>query len=140
MTTSIDTNIIVALWGADEEISHTAQAVLDKALSQGSLVISGLVFAELLAAPGRNQDFLSKFCSEARIGVEWELSETICRLAGEAFQRYAVRRKRDSGKEPRRILADFLIGAHAQVNGYELLTLDERHFRASFPKLDVVSI
>jgi predicted nucleic acid-binding protein len=140
MTTSIDTNIIVALWGEDEGINQRAQAALDQALNRGSLVISGLVFAELLAAPGRGQDFLSKFCSEARIGVEWELSETICRLAGEAFQRYAKKRKRDGGREPRRILADFVIGAHAQVNGYELLTLDERHFRYSFPRLDVVSI
>ena len=41
---------------------------------------------------------------------------------------------------PRRILADFLIGAHALRNGFPLLTLDDRIYRAAFPGLIVVTI
>jgi len=38
------------------------------------------------------------------------------------------------------VLADFLIGAHAQMRGYRLLSLDERVYRAAFPELKVETI
>jgi predicted nucleic acid-binding protein len=40
----------------------------------------------------------------------------------------------------RRILTDFLIGAHAFVNGYKLLTLDARVYEAAFPRLAIRSL
>jgi len=48
------------------------------------------------------------------------------------------RRRRDGGSYPRRILADFVIGAYAQENGYHLLTLDQSVYRAAFPKLKLL--
>jgi hypothetical protein len=33
-----------------------------------------------------------------------------------------------------------LIGAHAQVNGFRLLTLDAGLYRAAFPRLSVIVI
>jgi len=39
-----------------------------------------------------------------------------------------------------RILADFVIGAHAQQGGYQLPTLDDRLYGAGFPNLTVLSI
>lgn len=43
------------------------------------------------------------------------------------------------GPHPRRILADFLIGAHALTNGYALLTLDKSGFRSAFPALKLLT-
>jgi predicted nucleic acid-binding protein len=140
MTTSIDTNVLVALWDVDDALHRAARAALDTALELERLAISGVVYAELLAAPGRTAIFLDKFCEDAGIGIEWELGERILRLAGEAFQGYATRRKKQRGTEPRRILADFLIGAHATVNEYKLLTMDAGVYRAGFPRLAVVEI
>jgi predicted nucleic acid-binding protein len=57
-----------------------------------------------------------------------------------AFQSYAVRRRKQKDAEARRILADFLIGAHALVNGYKLLTLDAGVYQASFPRLGITSL
>jgi predicted nucleic acid-binding protein len=37
-------------------------------------------------------------------------------------------------------MADFMIGAHAETRGYRLLTLDERVYRAAFPKLVIETI
>jgi len=139
MTTAIDTNVIVALWDAEDSLHRVARAALDKAFNEGTLVISGAVYAELLAAPGRTEQFLNQFCEDAQIEVEWELGPNIWKAAGAAFQRYAARRKRPNGAATPRILADFVIGAHALVSGYRLLTLDARVYRASFPKLEVLT-
>jgi predicted nucleic acid-binding protein len=140
MTTAIDSNILVALWDADDTLHRSARRLLEEASDAGQLVINGLVYAELLAAPGRSEEFLDRFCEETGIRIEWELKERVCREAGNAYQKYAVRRRKQGTNGPRRILADFLIGAHALVSGYRLLTLDGRMYRASFPKLRVETI
>ena len=140
MTTAIDSNILVALWDADDTLHRSARQLLEEASEAGQLVINGLVYAELLAAPGRSEAFLDRFCEETGIRIEWELGERVCREAGNAYQKYAERRRKQGTNGPRRILADFLIGAHALVSGYRLLTLDGRMYRASFPKLRVETI
>ena len=140
MTTAIDTNVLVALWNEDDALNTLARSALDTALGRGRLVISAPVFAELLAAPSRNEAFLDSFCRETSIVVDWELSEAIWRAAGRAFQSYAGQRRREKYSGPRRILADFLIGAHAMQRGYHLLTLDDGLYRTAFPRLSVVTI
>src|SRR5207302_3822625 len=60
--------------------------------------------------------------------------------AGRAFQQYVARRRKQLDSGPRRILADFLIGAHALHHGFRLLTLDDRLYRAAFPRLAVLSV
>lgn len=140
MTGSIDTNILVALWDRDDTLNTLAQAALDHALDRGELVVCGPVFAELLAFPGRSESVLDSFFREVGIQLDWDLSETVWRTAGKAYQAYAVRRKKQTDTGPRRILADFLIGAHAAHNGYQLVTLDDRLYRAAFPRLSIVTI
>lgn len=59
------------------------------------------------------------------------------RAAGRAFQAYALRRRSHGDSGPRRILADFVIGAHALDRDYDLLTMDDRLYRAAFPRLRI---
>ncbi|HEX5235305.1 MAG TPA: PIN domain-containing protein [Silvibacterium sp.] len=139
MTTAIDTNVLVALWDKDARLNSAAQKALDEAQARGALVISGAVYAELLALPGRTEYMLDEFVDVAAIHVDWETREGIWRMAGKAFQSYVDRRKRKKEELPRRILADFYIGAHAFLNRYSLLTLDQRLYRAAFPKLEIVT-
>lgn len=140
MTVALDTNVIVALWDATDALHPVARKALEAASSREALVMCGVVYAELVGAPGRTGAFVDRFCEEAGIAVEWELKERIWRKAGAAFQEYARRRKKQSGAEPQRLLADFLIGAHALENSYKLLTLDGGMYRRAFPglKLEVV--
>jgi predicted nucleic acid-binding protein len=140
MTTAIDTNVIVALWDRDPALNSIAQSALDEALGRGALLIAGPVFAELMAAPGRSESFLDSFCTETAISVDWSLQESVWRAAGRAFQTYAARRRKQRDSGPRRILADFLIGAHALEGGYSLLTLDDHLYRTAFPNLTVVRV
>lgn len=135
MTTAIDTNVVIALWDKDATLSLAAQNALEAAFNRGTLVASAPVFAELIAAPGRSEAFVDSFFEETGIGVDWELPEQIWRLAGRAFRSYAERRRKQGDAGVRRILADFLIGAHASAKGCRLLTLDEGLYRASFPTL-----
>jgi predicted nucleic acid-binding protein len=140
MITAIDSNVLVALWNEDDELNMSAQRALDEARSSSGIVVNGAVYAELLAEPGRDEEFLDRFFEGAAIRVEWELSEKIWKEAGRAYGGYAARRRRQREGGPRRILADFLIGAHALIKGYKLLTLDARTYQAAFPRLAIISV
>lgn len=140
MTTAVDTNVIVALWATEPTVASAAQVALEAILEEGPLVIAAPVFAELLAAPSRDPALLESFCAESGIRVEWDLAEAVWRAAGVAYRAYAARRRRYGDDGPRRILTDFLIGAHANKNGYRLLTLDERLYRAAFPSLRIIRV
>src|SRR6184192_443997 len=137
MTTAVDTNVVIALWDKDSALSLAAQTALDTAFNRGTLVAAAPVFAELIAAPGRSEAFVNSFFEETGIGLDGELPGQVWRLAGRAFQAYAERRRKQRDAGARRILADFLIGAHAASNGCRLLTLDDRLYRAAFPTLAI---
>jgi len=140
MITAVDTNVLVALWDRDDALNSTAQAALDAAFARGKLLISGAVFAELLALPRRTELFIEEFLRETGIDVDWITDEAMWRMAGKAFQAYANRRRKQKSGEPRRLLADFLIGAHAVENSFALLTLDDGIYRAAFPKLRIIKV
>jgi len=140
VNTAIDTNIVIALWDTDPALSVAAQIALETAFHRGNLVVSAVVLAELLAAPGRTEAFVDSFLRETGITIDWELEEPVWRSAGRAFQSYAERRRKQRDAGARRILADFLIGAHALSLGYRLLTLDERLYRTAFPSLTIETI
>ena len=140
MTTAIDTNIVVALWDAGPSLTLDARAALEAAFRRGNLIAAAPVFAELLAAPGRTEDFVNAFFDDTGIAVDWELSEEVWRSGGKAFRGYSERRRSHRDFGTRRILADFLIGAHADTHGYRLLTMDDRLYRTAFPKLHLDTI
>lgn len=71
---------------------------------------------------------------------DWAFSERVWREAALAFRRYAERRRsQPGGSGPRRILANFIVGAHALHLASALLMLDLRVYRASFPELEVLT-
>src|SRR5437879_11827825 len=106
MTTAIDTNVIVALWDAEDSLHRPARAALDKAFNEGTLVISGGVYAELLAARGMTEAFVDGFCEETGIGVGRERGEKVWGAAGEAVERYSARRRQEEGAVAGRRVAD----------------------------------
>lgn len=140
MTTAIDTNVVSALWDKDPALNLAARTALEKAFRRGRLVVAAPVFSELMAAPGRTEGFVGAFFEENGIAVDWELSESVWRLAGRAFQFYAERRRKQRDSGARRILAEFLIGAHALTGGYRLLSLDKGLYGAAFPGLTLETV
>jgi len=140
MTTAVDSNIFVAFWDTNDALNSLARSALNAAWNRGGMVVAAPVYAELLAFPGRSEGFLDSFLMETGVTVDWEMDEAIWRTAGRVFQSYAARRRRHRESGPRRILADFLIGAHALRGGYRLLTLDSGLYKAAFPRLTVVAL
>ncbi len=138
MITAIDSNVIVGFWNPDDALNTRSRNALDAAFDSGGVIICGAVYGELLAGPRRTEDFVDTFLQDSEIAVDWSSNEAVWRTAGTGFQKYSARRRRQKLDEPRRILTDFYIGAHAFCNGYRLLTLDDRIYRTAFPKLDIV--
>lgn len=140
MITALDTNVVVALMVPTLEVTERARKALTAAASAGRLLICAPVYCELVAAPGRDVRFMETFLEEAGIAIDWTLSEQVWREASGAFRRYAVRRRGQKQPGPRRILADFVIGAHALLHSDGLLTLDRGMFRAAFPHLRISAV
>jgi predicted nucleic acid-binding protein len=140
MITAVDTNVIIALWDTDADLNTLAQRALEDELASGGLRVAAPVYAELLAFPGRDARFLDSFFADTGIIIDWDLDQAVWRAAGRAFQNYAARRKKQPGNVPRRILADFLIGAHADENEYTLLTMDTGLYRTAFPRLSIATL
>lgn len=134
MRTAIDANIISLIWSKEP----SADAVLDQlemAQRDGALIISPFAFAELHAHPNVPEDFVRTFLEATGVVIDYQLAENVWTEAGLRFARYAVRRRKATAEGPRRILADFLIGAHALVQSERLLTLDPKVYGQDFPEL-----
>jgi predicted nucleic acid-binding protein len=139
MTVSIDTNIIAALWNDRDPFNTIALKLLHRVQSPKKLAIPGPVYAELMpvrCAVSRN--WAVSFMKPASISIGL-FDERVWREAGRAYRGYTQRHHSSDKSHPRRMLTDFLIGAHAYVHGHTLLTLDERLFGAAFPRLKIIS-
>ena len=110
-------------------------AQLENAMGEGALLISPFVLAELLAYPGIMEANVRKLLEATGVVIDYKLEEKVWAEAGLRYARYAARRRQSTGEGPRRILPDFLIGAHALVQAERLLTLEPKVYRQDFPVL-----
>jgi predicted nucleic acid-binding protein len=134
MRSAVDTNIISALW-ALQPLAEKVAALLVEARQEGGLVICGPVYAELCAHPLAKTKFVDQFLLDTNIAVDFETDEAVWKDAARAFADYATRRRKLGDGQPKRLLADFIIGAHSLLHADRLLTLDPSRYKQSFPKL-----
>lgn len=139
MRTALDTNVPSALWG-NESSAPTVAAHLAMARREGALALSPVCFAELFAFRRIQEADLVLALEELGIEVDFDLSEEVWKEAGRRYARYARRRRASGGQEPRRLLADFIIGSHALVHADRLMTLDINRFMVDFPELTLVFV
>jgi len=134
---ALDSNVISALWSG-EPIASFASSQLHEARQGNKLLICAPVYAELLAYPKAPESFVEKFLQETGITVDFDITEAIWRDAGRRFSRYASRRRHSGGGHPRRLLVDFLVGAHALIKANSLVTLDRERYGKDFPELQLL--
>jgi predicted nucleic acid-binding protein len=134
--TAVDSNVIVAPWSREPAASSMA-AMLRDARAAGPLVVAAPVWAELHAAPGATEEFVARFLTDTGIETDLDLGEVVRRRAAMAYATYSTRRRASAGGEPKRLLIDFLVGAHAQARADRLLTLDPQRYRSAFGDLRI---
>ena len=145
VTTAVDTNVLLSLLQGERAADLDAlERALESAAESGELIISPPVYCKLIAEPARNERFVTTFLEDTRIRVEWAMPNDLWRLAGRAYGGYIERRRSQRNSQPndegpRRILADFIIGAHASYHQTRLLTFDQKVYRAAFPELTIIS-
>jgi predicted nucleic acid-binding protein len=130
MITAIDTNILLDILVPNEEFYEVSADALQESATAGSLVICDIVYAEL-CIHFRTQHECDAFLESNEIRVQ-ALTREAHFLASRAWRTY-----REQGGKRTRILADFLIGAHAHKQATRLLSRDRGFYHKLFPSLDL---
>jgi hypothetical protein len=131
-STLVDTNILLDIATGDPVWSEWSSSALRYARSNGELVINAIVFSEISSAFTRIEE-VDQFLDDSSCRRE-DLPWASAFVAGQAFRQY---RRRGGIKSS--TLPDFLIGAHALVLGYALLTRDRAQYKSYFPSLHLLS-
>lgn len=128
----VDSNVLLDSATSDPRWQTWSEQTLAKLADSAVLVINPVIFAEVSTAYETIEEMDDLFPTEdfRREPIPYEAAF----LAGKCHMRY-----RRQGGTRDRTLPDFLIGAHAAVKGYRLLTRDSARYRTYFPRLELVA-
>ena len=132
MITAVDTNVLLDVFLQDEQHGAGSAQRLRSAYDRGAIIVCDLVYAELVPAFKERAD-LDNVLRE--IGATPSPIDTA--IAHEAGTRW--RRYRAPGGQRKRIIADFVIGAHALAAAETFLTRDRGFYATCYPELRVAA-
>lgn len=127
----VDTSVIADLFDPKSDWFEWSAETLSRLEFENDLVINPIIYAECsiihdsiegLETAMSTLDFVMK-----------EVPREALFLSGRAFMNY-----RRSGGNKSNVLPDFVIGAHAAVEGYGLITRDKGRFSKYFPSVSLV--
>ena len=130
----IDSNVLIDVLDRDPRWFEWSRVNLERATAIGRVLINPVVVAEVAPQYGELDDFMNRIVAMV-IGFE-VLDARSAFYAGRAFQTYRLVRPADTSKA---IVADFLIGGHAQSLGATILTRDPRFYRSYFPTVPLIT-
>ncbi len=128
MITSVDTNVLLDVFVSGAPHHSQSQKWLIGAYDRGAILVCDVVYAELVPAFD-NRSSLDRALGEINATVS-PINTAIAYEAGLCWARY-----RQAGGSSERIIADFLIGAHAVVKADTFLTRDRGFYTTYFPEL-----
>ncbi|MCA1834241.1 MAG: type II toxin-antitoxin system VapC family toxin [Actinomycetota bacterium] len=131
MITAVDSNILIDFFVEGQRFSPSSRKALRGCAEQGAIVACEIVVAEVGAHFPSSGAASAAFES---MGITFEALDFAAALvAAEAWRSY----RRRGGKRDR-MVADFLIGAHAQTRADRLLTRDRGFYRTNFKRLRLI--
>ena len=130
MISAVDSSVILDVLTDSRAFAESSVSSLRQGAQEGRLVVCECVLAEIYPAIGESSRF-REFLADWQLEFVSSDPESAI-LAGEIFARH-LRRSRGKG----RVLADFLIGAHALVHADRLIARDRGFFRVYFSTLVV---
>lgn len=130
MITALDTSVALDILLPDEEFTGRSVEALRRARTEGQVIVCDLVVAEITPVLPRTADF-------SKLALDWSLRYVPCGeeaavLAGRWFRSYLQR-----GGKRGRIVADFVIGAHAKCHADRLLSRNAGFQRRFAPDLTI---
>ncbi len=129
MISAVDTNVLLDLLNARSPQHAQSREWLRAAYNDGAVLVCDIVYAELVPAFG-NRATLDGALREVNAVVS-PIDTSIAYEAGLRWMRY-----RRAGGPRARIMADFLIGAHALAAADAFLTRDRGFYATYFPELN----
>ncbi len=134
---AIDSNILIDFIGNDPHAADAADLALRRALASGPVVACDVVLAEVVAGLGNGSAVMDAL---EELGIDFSpLERRSAVRAGEMQRRFIERRRTALGPpEAPRVVADFLVGAHALLQCQGLITRDAGFFRDYFKGLKVI--
>ena len=131
MITAIDTNILIDVFGADKVFGEKSAAALKKCIEEGSVCACEIVWTETATVFPNRAAFHHAINS---LDIEFlPMQSDAAIIAAQAWRQY-----RKTGGKRERVVADFLIGAHAVTQCNRLLTRDRGFYRRYFSTLTIL--